>query len=77
MKDKKSTVSTKSLENRKNLNSKLYWEKEKHKISITSYAVNAKSAGKRNIFVLSTVPPLLFGLTKDLGKKKLATTQVT
>ena len=70
MNDKKGTGSINSLENRENLNSKVYWKKEQRKISITSIVVNAKLAGISNILVLSTMSPLLLGVTKDEGKKK-------
>ena len=70
MNDKKGTGSINSLENRENLNSKIYWKKEQRKISITSHVVNAKLAGISNILVLSTMSPLLLGVTKDEGKKK-------
>ena len=70
MNDRKGTGSINSLENRENLNSKVYWKKEQRKISITSIVVNAKLAGISNILVLSTMSPLLLGVTKDEGKKK-------
>ena len=70
MNDRKGTGSINSLENRENLNSKVYWKKEQRKISITSHVVNAKLAGISNILVLSTMSPLLLGVTKDEGKKK-------
>ena len=38
---------------------------------ITSYVVNTQSAGKRNMFVLFTMPSLL-GVTRTDRKKKLA-----
>ena len=38
---------------------------------MTSYAVNTKSKGKKNVLVLSTLP-LLMGVTKDDGKDKPA-----
>ena len=49
---------------------KTYFEKN-CPISLTSYVVNTKSKGKKNILVLSTMPPLL-GVTKDDGKDKPA-----
>ena len=49
----------------------VWWEKEKQKMTLTSYVVNTKSKGKKNVVVLSTKPVLL-GLTKDDGKKKPA-----
>ena len=70
MNDRKGTGSINSLENRENLNSKVYWKKEQRKISITSIVVNAKLAGISNILVLSTMSPLLLRVTKDEGKKK-------
>ena len=70
MNDRKGTGSINSLENRENLNSKVYWKEEQRKISITSIVVNAKLAGISNILVLSTMSPLLLRVTKDEGKKK-------
>ena len=67
--NRKGVGSTKSLDSREDLSSKVYWEKEKGKLVITSYVVNTKSAGKRNILVRSTMPPLL-GVTRDDGKKE-------
>jgi len=43
------------------------WEKDVGKKSLHSYVVNTKSKGRRNVMLLSTVPPLL-GTTKDDGK---------
>ena len=70
MNDRKGTGSINSLENRENLNLRVYWKKEQRKISITLHVVNAKLAGIRNILVLSTMSPLPLGVTKDEGKKK-------
>ena len=41
------------------MSSKVYWEKEKGKVSITFYIVNTKSVGMRNILVVKTMSPLL------------------
>ena len=42
-----------------------------HNPNVSSYVVNIKSSGKRNVLVLSTLNPIL-GLTKDDGKCKPA-----
>ena len=44
------------------------WEKEQHKISLTSY-VTKTASGKKNVIVLSS-QPVFPGVTKDGGKKK-------
>ena len=49
----------------------MYWDKDNTTLNVTSYAVNAKSSGKRKVLVLSTLNPIL-GLTKDDGKSKPA-----
>ena len=49
----------------------IYWEKEKGAMTMTSYVVNTKASGKRNVLVLATANPIL-GVTKDDGKSKLA-----
>ena len=36
---------------------KVYWEKEKGKVSITFYIVSTESAGKKNILEVMTMPP--------------------
>ena len=50
---------------------KVFWEKYQGKLTLHSYVVNTKSKGKKNILVLSSMPPLL-GTTKDDGKSKPA-----
>ena len=70
MTNRKGVGEIKSLANRENLSTKVYWEKDGI-INITSYVVNTKSSGKRNILVLSTMPPIM-GITKDDEKKKPA-----
>ena len=58
----------KSLVNRESLSTKVYWNKENTTLNITSYVVNTKSSGKRNVLVLSSLNSIL-GLAKDDGKK--------
>ena len=72
MTNRKGVGSIELLDSREDLSSKVYWGKEKGKLSITSYVVNKKCAGKRNILILSAMPPLI-GVTKDDGKKNPAT----
>ena len=57
----------KSLLNRESLSTKVYWNKEITTLNITSYVVNTKSSGKRNVLVLSSLSSIL-GLAKDDGK---------
>ena len=59
----------KDLEGREVDSTVTWWEKEKGKITITSYIVNRKSKGKKNILLLSTLP-LMLRLTRDDNKKK-------
>jgi hypothetical protein len=61
----------KTTNGRENNSYKVFWEKEKGKMSIHSYVVKTKSTGMKNVLVLSTLPPLL-GTTKDDGKHKPA-----
>ena len=57
----------KEVEGREVYSTETWWEKEDEHISLTSY-VTKTSKGKRNIAVLSTVPPIL-GTEKDTGRK--------
>ena len=59
------------LKGRKENSSIIWYEKNKNKMTLTSYVVNTKSKGKKNVVVLST-KPLLLGVTKDDGKAKPA-----
>ena len=59
----------KSLVNRDENTTEVWWEKDKQKITLNSYVVKTKSKGKKNIILLATMSPLL-GVTKDDGKKK-------
>lgn len=69
--NRKGVGEIKIMDERESQSTKVYWEKEKGLISMTSYVVNTKSSGKRNVLVLSTVNPIL-GVTKDDGKCKPA-----
>jgi hypothetical protein len=60
-----------SLEGRENKSYQAMWESTKEKLSLHSYAVNTKSKGKKNVMLLSSLPPLL-GTTKDDGNNKPA-----
>ena len=66
--NKKVTGETNSLDNREYLSTNVYWEKGDGKISVTSYVANTKSAGKRNILVLSKMSPIV--VIKYNDKKK-------
>ena len=61
----------KSLVNRESPSTKVYWDKDNTILNVTSYVVNTKTSGNRNVLVLSTLNPYL-GLTKDDGKSKPA-----
>ena len=69
--NKKVTGETNSLDNREYLSTNVYWEKGDGNISVTSYIVNTKYAGKRNILVLSTMSPIVV-VIKYNDKKKLS-----
>ena len=69
--NKKVTRETNSLDNREYLSTNVYWEKGDGNISVTSYIVNTKYAGKRNILVLSTMSPIVV-VIKYNDKKKLS-----
>ena len=56
--------------NRELFSTRVFWEKKKGDLSITSYVVPT-SKSVRNVLVLTTTRPLL-GVTKDDGKKKPA-----
>ena len=61
----------KCLVNRESPSTKLYWDKDNTTLTVTTYVVNTKSSGKRNVLVLSRLNPI-FGLTKAYGKSKPA-----
>lgn len=69
--NKKVTGETNSLDNQEYLSTNVYWEKGDGNISVTSYIVNTKYAGKRNILVLSTMSPIVV-VIKYNDKKKLS-----
>lgn len=69
--NKKVIGETNSLDNREYLSTNVYWEKGDSNISVTSYIVNTKYAGKRNILVLSTMSPIVV-VIKYNDKKKLS-----
>ena len=55
----------------------VWWEAEQGRATITSYVVNTKSKGKKNILVLSNYPDLAdLGITKDDDKFKSALLKV-
>ena len=61
----------KKMDGRESQTTEVYWAKEKGTMTMTSYVVNTKLSGKRNVLVLATANPIL-GVTKDDGKSKLA-----
>ena len=61
----------KSTNGRQPLSYKCFWENENKKLILHSYVVKTKSTGLRNVFLLSSMQPLL-GTMKDDGKKKPA-----
>jgi hypothetical protein len=67
------TKEMKNMDGREENSTVVWWEKERGKMTLTSYVVNTKSKGKKNVLVLSTIPALPdMGVTKDDGKKKPA-----
>ena len=69
--NRKGVGDLKKMDGRENNRTKTYWEKEKGNMTMTSYVVNTKSSGKRNVLMLATTDPIL-GITKDDGKSKPA-----
>ena len=61
----------KSLEGREAFSTQVWWEKEKQKMTLTSYVVPTKSKGMKNVVVLSSQQPIL-GVTMDDEKYKPA-----
>ena len=59
----------KKMDDRENNSTLIYWENEKGTMKMTSYVVNTKSSGKRNVLVLATANPIL-GVSKDDRKSK-------
>ena len=59
----------KSLEGRETFSTQVWWEKEKQKMTLTSYVVPTKSKGMKNVVVLSSQQPIL-GVTMDDEKYK-------
>ena len=45
----------KSLEGREAISTQVWWEKEKQKMTLTSYGVPTKSKGMKNVIVLSSL----------------------
>ena len=60
----------KTTRGREELSTKVFWEKEKGDLSLTSYVVPT-SQGVKNVLILATVRPLL-GVTRDDGRDKPA-----
>ena len=69
--NRKGVGDLKKMDGRERQTTKVYWEKEKGAMTMTSYVVNTKSSGKRSVLVLATANPIL-GVTKDDGKSKPA-----
>ena len=57
----------KEIKDRETNPHEIYWEKDNGILNLHSHAVKIKSSGKRNILLLSTVPPLLV-ITKNDNK---------
>ena len=64
-----------STSGRQPLSYECFWENENKKLVLYSYVVKTKSTSLRNVFLLSSMQPLL-GTTKDDGKKKPAIYQL-
>ena len=59
------------MDGRENNSTLIYWENDKGTVKTTSYVVNTKSSGKRNVLVLATTNPIL-RVTKDDWKSEPA-----
>ena len=71
MTNRKSVGKLKEMDGRENNSTLIYWENDKGTVKTTSYVVNTKSSGKRNVLVLATTNPIL-RVTKDDGKSEPA-----
>ena len=60
---------TKEIKDQETNSYEIYWEKNNGILNLHSYVVKTKSSGKRNVLLLSAVPPLL-ATTKDDNKSK-------
>ena len=69
--NQKGTGDLKNMENREDQSTKVYWNEDDGRMSVTSFVVNTKSSGKRNVLFLSMMQPLL-SVTKMMEKKKPA-----
>ena len=69
--NRKGVGDVKKMDGRENNSTLIYWEKDKGTMTMTSYVMNTKSSGKRNVLILATTNPIL-GVTKDDGKSKPA-----
>ena len=58
----------KDMEDREDFSYNCYWEANEKKLVLHSYVVKTKSTGKRNVLMLSSMPPLL-GTMKDSKRK--------
>ena len=65
--NRKGVGDLKKMDGREFQTTEVYWEKEKGAMTMTSYVVNTKSSGKRNMLVIPTANPIL-GATKMTGK---------
>ena len=61
----------KQIKERETNSCEIYWEKDNGISNLHSYVAKAKSSGKRNVLLLSTLPPFL-ATTKDDNKSKSA-----
>lgn len=50
----------------------VYWNKDNEEMTLNSYVVPTKSKGKKNVLLLSTVSPIILGVTKDDNVRKPA-----
>ena len=69
--NRKGVGDLKKMDGREFQTTEVYWEKKKGTMTMTSYVVNTKSSGKRNMLVIPTANPIL-GAMKDDGKSKPA-----
>ena len=68
---KRISAKIKEIKDRETNSYEVYWEKDNGILNLHSYVVKTKSSRKRNVLLLSVVPPLL-ATTKDNNKSKPA-----
>ena len=62
----------KAVTGREERSYQVYWNKDNWEMTLNSYVVPTKSKGNKNVLLLSTVSPIILGVTKDDGVRKPA-----